>query len=74
MSQPSSPESSTPKADFKQLSIATLALLAIAVHLTLRYAWSWDEWTAELPLLVALTLGGTPLVWELLQKLLRQTH
>lgn len=72
MSQPSSPESSTPKADFKQLSIAALALLAIAVHLTLRYAWNWDKWTAELPLLVALTLGGTPLVWELLQKLLRQ--
>ncbi len=72
MSQPSSPESTAPKADFKQLSIAALALLAIAVHLLMRYAWSWDEWSAELPLLVALTLGGVPLVWELLLKLLRR--
>ncbi|MCA9182814.1 MAG: cadmium-translocating P-type ATPase [Planctomycetales bacterium] len=72
MSQPSSPESSTPKADFKQLTIAALALLAIAVYLLLRFAWDWPEWPADVPLLVALILGGVPLVWELLQKLLRQ--
>lgn len=72
MSQPSSPESSTPKTDFKQLSIAALAVLAIAVYLLLRFAWGWPEWSANIPLLVALTLGGAPLVSELLQKLLRQ--
>ena len=72
MSQPSSPESTAPKTDFKQLSIAALALLAITVHLLLRYAWAWDKWPAELPLLVALALGGVPLVWELLQKLLQR--
>ncbi|MEO8271443.1 MAG: heavy metal translocating P-type ATPase, partial [Aureliella sp.] len=72
MSQPTSPETSTPKTDFKQLSIAALALLTIAIHLLARYAWGWADWPANLPLLVALILGGVPLVWELLRKVLQR--
>jgi heavy metal translocating P-type ATPase len=61
----------------KQGAIATLAILAIAAHLFLRYgpvalpaflgiaAAAW-------PLLAALVLGGGPLLFDLLQKLLRR--
>lgn len=72
MSQPSSPESSTPQADFTQLTIAALAVLAIAAYLLLRFAWGWEEWPANIPLQTALIVGGVPLVWGLLQKLFRQ--
>ncbi len=50
--------------------IATLAILAIAAHLVLRYALGlrsvrWGFEIADWPLLVALLLGGLPLVLEL---------
>ena len=41
---------------------------AIALHLALIYLWHTDAQTADIPLWVALTLGGAPLVWELLGK------
>lgn len=56
--------------------IAALALVAIAAHLLLRWLASdsliiLGQPLAQTPLLVALVLGGVPLVLELLQKLLR---
>ncbi len=59
----------TANTDFKQIAIALLALAAIASHLAMRYAWQWSAGASNVPLLTALTLGGVPLVWELLQKL-----
>lgn len=55
----------------KQVAIAILALVAISVHLVLRFVLATHSFTYELPLLIALALGGVPLVWELLQKLIR---
>ncbi len=59
----------TANTDFKQIAIASLALVAIASHLLLRYAWQSGAATANVPLLIALALGGVPLVWDLLLKL-----
>ena len=56
----------------KQAAIAVLALVAIAVHLVLRFGTSVSATVQNLPLWVALALGGVPLVWELLVKLWRR--
>ena len=60
----------------KHAIIAGLTIAAIAAHLLLRYAdrtpvtVSTDSVnTYDIPLFVALLLGGTPLVWDLLVKL-----
>ena len=55
-----------------QLGIAVLALTGIALHLALRYGVHAAQLRANLPLFVVLALGGTPLVWELLQKLVKR--
>jgi heavy metal translocating P-type ATPase len=52
--------------------IASLAIAAILLHLILRFGLRTDQGRAEIPLLAALALGGTPLVYELLRKLLRR--
>ena len=46
-----------------------LALTGIALHLGLRFGVHAATFPTNLPLFVVLALGGTPLVWELLQKL-----
>ena len=56
----------------KQAAIAVLALAAIAAHLVLRFGMNVSETARNLPLWVALALGGVPLVWELLVKLSRR--
>src|SRR5581483_7307705 len=61
----------------KQALIAVLAVLAIACHLLLRFTFRVEGSTlglrvVDLPLLLALALGGVPLVFELLLKLLRR--
>jgi len=61
----------------RQGLIATLALVAIALHLVLRYALrlegaAWGFALADWPLLVALALGGAPLVLELAGNLVRR--
>jgi heavy metal translocating P-type ATPase len=53
----------------KQAAIAVLALLAIAVHLVLRFGTASSTTAQNVPLWIALALGGVPLVWELLVKL-----
>src|ERR1700737_3019558 len=52
--------------------IASLAIAAILLHLILRFGLRTDPGRAEIPLLAALALGGIPLVYELLKKLLRR--
>jgi heavy metal translocating P-type ATPase len=52
--------------------IASLAIAAILLHLILRLGLRTDPGRAEIPLLAALALGGAPLVYELLRKLLRR--
>ncbi|MEZ0387751.1 MAG: heavy metal translocating P-type ATPase [Verrucomicrobium sp.] len=49
--------------------IASLALVAIVLHLLLRFSFHATEFSRDLPLLLTLGLCGVPLVWELLQKL-----
>jgi heavy metal translocating P-type ATPase len=66
--------SQTPAANRLQAVIAALAIAAIACHLLLRFAFPIPgtllalPW-ADLPLVLALVLGGIPLVVELLLKL-----
>lgn len=55
-----------------QLGIALLALIGIALHLGLRFGVHAATLPTNLPLFVVLALGGVPLVWELLQKLLKR--
>ena len=61
----------------KQILIAGMAVLAIACHLLLRFGFRPEGFvlgiqTVDLPLVVALALGGVPLVLELLIKLFRR--
>lgn len=56
----------------KEKYIAFLAVAGIAAHLVLRFGG--DSWAVfkEWPLGVVLLLGGVPLVWDLLVKLMRR--
>jgi len=56
----------------KQAAIALLAIVAIVVHLVLRFGTSVSLTTQNVPLWLALALGGAPLVWDLSVKLLRR--
>jgi heavy metal translocating P-type ATPase len=56
----------------KEIYIAGLTLLAIALHLILRYGKASTPRVALLPLFVALVIGGIPLVFELAKKLLKR--
>lgn len=55
-----------------QLGIAVLALTGIALHLGLRFGFHAAKLPTNLPLFMVLALGGTPLVWELLKKLIKR--
>ncbi len=52
--------------------IAAIAVTAIAVHLLLRFALHASPNAYQMPLLGTLALGGIPLVYELLKKLLKR--
>ena len=56
----------------KETLIAGFTLVAILLHLALRYAFHFPSLTSNLPLFAALLLCGVPLVWELLKKLLKR--
>ncbi|MGE3182917.1 MAG: heavy metal translocating P-type ATPase [Phycisphaerae bacterium] len=56
----------------KQGPIAALAIVAIVVHLLLRFGWDLSPPVIDYPLYVALALGGLPLVFDLLGNLLRR--
>ncbi len=56
----------------RQLIIAILAVIAIAIHLLLWQLTEASPHVVNLPLYIALVLGGIPLVLELLLKVLRR--
>jgi len=57
----------------KETLIAGFTLFAIGLHVVLRHALHFPAaLTSNLPLFAALLLGGAPLVWELLKKLLKR--
>ena len=53
----------------KETLIAGFTLVAIVLHLALRYFLHLPAQQSNLPLFVALVVGGVPLLWELLKKL-----
>ena len=56
----------------KEMLIALLAIVAIVVHLVMRFGFRLGEPARDYPLWATLALGGAPLVWELLLKLLKR--
>jgi heavy metal translocating P-type ATPase len=58
-------------ASSKETFIAGFTLVAIFLHLVLKYALHFPAFTSNLPLFAAL-LAGLPLLWELLNKLVKR--
>lgn len=56
----------------KSLGIAAFAILAILLHLLLRFGVQTTAATSDLPLLTTLVVGGLPLLVDLLRKLLQR--
>ncbi len=56
----------------KQACIAALSIGMIATHLVLRFGVGVSEFSANLPLLMTLSLGGIPLVLGLAAKMIRR--
>ena len=55
----------------KTIAISALTILAILVHLALRFGFHTPPGTYQIPLLATLALGGLPLLYDLLRKLLK---
>jgi heavy metal translocating P-type ATPase len=56
----------------KETYIAGFTLVAILLHLVLRYSSGTTQSRAWIPLIAALVIGGVPLVYELIKKLLKK--
>ena len=56
----------------KTTLIAALSIVAILVHMVLRFGFRTTPRTFQIPLLVTLALGGLPLLSDLLRKLLKR--
>lgn len=56
----------------KETYIAGITILAIVLHLVLRYGTDAPPRVALAPLIVALVVGGTPLLFDLTKKLLKR--
>src|ERR1700730_11212773 len=56
----------------KTAVIAALSIAAILLHLVLRFGFHTTAGTYQIPLLVTLALGGLPLLYDLLRKLLKR--
>ena len=56
----------------KETYIAGFTLVAIALHVALKYALRFPPLTYNLPLFAALLIGGIPMVWQLLKKLAKR--
>ena len=52
--------------------IAALSVVAIVAHLVLRFGFRASPTTSQIPLLLTLAIGGVPLVYDLLRKLLKR--
>lgn len=55
----------------KTTIIAAFSIVAILLHLGLRFGFQTTPGTYQIPLLATLTLGGLPLLYDLLRKLLK---
>ena len=56
----------------KTTIIAALAVVGIATHLVLRFGFHATSGTFQIPLLITLFVGGLPLLYDLLRKLLKR--
>ena len=56
----------------KETYIAGFTLVAIALHVALKYALHFPALTYNPPLFAALLVGGIPMVWQLLKKLMKR--
>jgi len=56
----------------KETYIAGFTLVAIALHVALKYALHFSALTYNLPMFAALLVGGIPMVWQLLKKLVKR--
>ncbi len=56
----------------KTTVIAALSVVGIALHLVLRFGFHTTSGTYQIPLLATLVLGGLPLLYDLLRKLLKR--
>lgn len=56
----------------KTTIIAVFSILAILVHLAFRFVFHTTPGTYQIPLLATLILGGLPLLYDLLRKLLKR--
>jgi cation transport ATPase len=56
----------------KTTIIAALSIVAILLHLVLRFGFRTTPVTCQIPLLITIILGGLPLLYELLQKMLKR--
>ncbi|SMP66694.1 ATPase, P-type (transporting), HAD superfamily, subfamily IC/heavy metal translocating P-type ATPase [Neorhodopirellula lusitana] len=56
----------------REMAIAVFTVVMIAIHLVLRFAIGTSEYAWNVPLWLVLGFGGTPLVWELLRKIMRR--
>ena len=56
----------------KTTVIAALSIAAILLHLVLRFGFHTTAGTYQIPLLATLALGGLPLLYDLLRKLLKR--
>ena len=56
----------------KSTLIAVLALAGIITHLVLRFGFDAKTGTQHLPLLITLVIGGLPMLYDLLRKLLKR--
>ncbi|WP_339733275.1 heavy metal translocating P-type ATPase [uncultured Gimesia sp.] len=69
-SNPSKPGSAVWKS--LETLIAVFTIIMIAAHLVLRFAFVTSETMQNIPLWAVLVLGGTPLVWGLLVKMIHR--
>ena len=56
----------------KTTVIAALSVAAIVAHLALRFGFRASPASSQIPLLVTLAIGGVPLLYDLLRKLLKR--
>ncbi|QDV17628.1 Zinc-transporting ATPase [Gimesia panareensis] len=72
MTDTPSASSGTPLWKSLETVIAIFTIIMIVVYLFLRYGWGGSETIQNLPLWSVLLLGGTPLVWGLLVKMVHR--
>src|SRR6478735_1945949 len=56
----------------KTTVIAALSVAAILSHLALRFGFHTTPTTSQIPLLITLAIGGVPLLYDLIRKLLKR--